>query len=71
MPNLVVINELYDSTLVDLELQPLGDDLRAQLVADIAILQEIPGVDTLLADDPWGLESIGLPTFTTAEPSAD
>ncbi|MEC8070940.1 MAG: phosphoenolpyruvate carboxylase, partial [Pseudomonadota bacterium] len=61
-----VINELYDSTLVDPELQPLGDDLRAQLAADIAILQEILGVDTLLADDPWGLESIGLRNIYTA-----
>ena len=61
-----VINELYDSTLVDPELQPLGDDLRTQLAADIAILQEILGVDTLLADDPWGLESIGLRNIYTA-----
>ena len=61
-----VINELYDSTLVDPELQPLGDDLRAQLAADIATLQEILGVDTLLADDPWGLESIGLRNIYTA-----
>ena len=61
-----VINELYDSTLVDPELQPLGDDLRAQLAADIATLQEILNVDTLLADDPWGLESIGLRNIYTA-----
>ena len=27
----MVINELYDSTLVEPELQPLGEDLRAQL----------------------------------------
>ncbi len=61
-----VINELYDSTLVEPELQPLGEDLRAQLATDINTLQQILNVDTLLADDPWGLESIGLRNIYTA-----
>ena len=61
-----VINELYDSTLVEPELQLLGEDLRAQLATDINTLQQILNVDTLLADDPWGLESIGLRNIYTA-----
>ena len=61
-----VINELYDSTLVEPELQPLGEDLRTQLATDINTLQQILNVDTLLADDPWGLESIGLRNIYTA-----
>jgi phosphoenolpyruvate carboxylase len=61
-----VINQLYDSTLVDDELQPLGNDLREQLAKDISTLQQILDVDTLLAEDPWGLESIGLRNIYTA-----
>ena len=55
-----VINQLYDTTLVDEDLQPLGKELRDHLIKDIGTLQRILNVDTLLADDPWGLESIGL-----------
>ena len=61
-----VINQLYDSTLVDDELQPLGNNLREQLAKDISTLQQILDVDTLLAEDPWGLESIGLRNIYTA-----
>jgi phosphoenolpyruvate carboxylase len=61
-----VINQLYDATLVDEDLQSLGTDLRDHLTEDIATLQRILGVDTLLADDPWGLESIGLRNVYTA-----
>ena len=61
-----VINQLYDSTLVDDDLQPLGNELREQLANDISTLQQILEVDTLLAEDPWGLESIGLRNIYTA-----
>jgi phosphoenolpyruvate carboxylase len=62
----LVINQLYDATLVDAELQPLGEDLREHLDRDIQTVQHILDVDTLLADDPWGLESIGLRNVYTA-----
>jgi phosphoenolpyruvate carboxylase len=62
----LVINQLYDATLVDAELQPLGEDLREHLDRDIQTIQHILDVDTLLADDPWGLESIGLRNVYTA-----
>ena len=62
-----VINQLYDTTLVDEDLQPLGKDLRDHLTQDIGTLQRILDVDTLLADDPWGLESIGLRNVYTAQ----
>ena len=61
-----VINQLYDSTLVDDDLQPLGNELREQLAKDISTLQQILDVDTLLAENPWGLESIGLRNIYTA-----
>ena len=61
-----VINQLYDSTLVDDDLQPLGNELREQLAKYISTLQQILEVDTLLAEDPWGLESIGLRNIYTA-----
>jgi phosphoenolpyruvate carboxylase len=44
----------------------LGKDLRDHLTQDIGTLQRILDVDTLLADDPWGLESIGLRNVYTA-----
>lgn len=62
----VVINSLYDDTLVRKELRSLGSDLRQQLNTDIASLMEILDVDTLMASDPWGLESIGLRNVYTA-----
>lgn len=62
----LVINQLYDATLAGAELQPLGDDLREHLAKDIQTIQHILDVDTLLADDPWGLESIGLRNVYTA-----
>ena len=54
----VVINSLYDDTLVEENLKTLGSDLRQQLSADIESLMDILDVDTLMASDPWGLESI-------------
>lgn len=62
----VVINSLYDDTLVRKELRSLGSGLRQQLNTDIASLMEILDVDTLMASDPWGLESIGLRNVYTA-----
>ncbi|MCH1460598.1 MAG: phosphoenolpyruvate carboxylase, partial [Luminiphilus sp.] len=62
----LVINSLYDDTLVREDLRSLGRDLRQQLGADIESLMEILDVDTLMASDPWGLESIGLRNVYTA-----
>ena len=62
----VVINSLYDDTLVEEHLKTLGSDLRQQLSADIDSLMGILDVDTLMASDPWGLESIGLRNVYTA-----
>ena len=61
-----MINVLYDETLVDPELRGLGQDLRDQLAKDINSVQRILEVDTLMASDPWGLESIGLRNVYTA-----
>ena len=61
-----MINVLYDETLVDSELRGLGQDLREQLAKDINSVQRILEVDTLMASDPWGLESIGLRNVYTA-----
>ena len=61
-----VINQLYDATLVDEDLRSLGNDLRKQLAKDISTVKQILDVNTLLADDPWGLESIGLRNVYTA-----
>ncbi len=55
-----MINVLYDETLVDPELRGLGQDLREQLAKDINSVQRLLEVDTLMAGDPWGLESIGV-----------
>jgi phosphoenolpyruvate carboxylase len=61
-----MINVLYDETLVDAELRGLGSDLREQLANDIRSVQRILDVDTLMASDPWGFESIGLRNVYTA-----
>jgi phosphoenolpyruvate carboxylase len=62
----LVINALYDDTLVDPSLRSLGSDLRRQLTHDIQSVLGILEVDTLMADNPWGLESIGLRNVYTA-----
>ena len=59
-----VINQLYDSTLVDDDLQPLGNELREQLAKDISTLQQILDVDTLLAEDPWDWSLLAYATST-------
>ena len=61
-----MINVLYDETLVDSKLRGLGQDLREQLAKDINSVQRILEVDTLMAGDPWGLESIDLRNVYTA-----
>ena len=61
-----VINQLYDATLVDDDLRSIGNDLRKQLADDISTLQQILDVNTMLADDACGLESIGLRNVYTA-----
>jgi len=62
----LVINSLYDETLVQDNLKSLGSDLRQQLSADVESLMGILDVDTVMASDPWGLESIGLRNVYTA-----
>ena len=62
----LVINSLYDETLVQDNLKTLGSDLRQQLSTDIQSLMGILDVETLMASDPWGLESIGLRNVYTA-----
>ena len=62
----LVINSLYDETLVQDNLKTLGSDLRQQLSTDIESLMGILDVETLMASDPWGLESIGLRNVYTA-----
>ena len=62
----LVINSLYDETLVQDDLKTMGSDLRQQLSTDIQSLMGILNVETLMASDPWGLESIGLRNVYTA-----
>ena len=52
-----VINQLYDSTLVDDELQPLGNNLREQLAKDISTLLQILDVELCSQKTPkdWSL----------------
>jgi len=62
----LVINSLYDETLVQDNLKTLGSDLRQQLSTDIQSLMVILDVDSVMASDPWGLESIELRNVYTA-----
>ena len=62
----VLINSLYDATLVEEALLPLGQQLRQQLESDINTLLDLLEERTLLAEDPWGLESISLRNVYTA-----
>ena len=62
----VLINSLYDATLVEEALLPLGEQLRQQLDSDIDTLLNLLEERTLLAEDPWGLESISLRNVYTA-----
>jgi phosphoenolpyruvate carboxylase len=60
------ISAHYDALLVDPELAPVGERLRAQLQADIVTLLTINGTSELLAHDSWAQQSIGLRNIYTA-----
>lgn len=57
--------EYYDQRLVKPELWPLGQQLRAQLEADIGIVLTISNDAHLMADQPWIAESIMLRNIYT------
>lgn len=54
------ISKLYDQTLVDPELQPMGDSLRAQLTKDKAFSLQLLGQTETLETDQWNLTSFNL-----------
>lgn len=54
------ISKYYDERLTEVELQPLGDKLRAQLEKDIVTVLNVENNENLMQSDPWGLESIRL-----------
>ena len=60
------ISAHYDALLVDAELAPVGERLRAQLQKDIDTLLAIIGAPELLAHDSWARQSIGLRNIYTA-----
>ena len=61
-----MINQLYDATLVDEDLRSLDNDLHKQLAKGISTVLQILDLNTLLADDPCGLESIDFRNVYTA-----
>lgn len=56
----------YDQLLVEPDLAPVGERLRAQLQQDIETLLTILGDTELLAHDSWAQQSIGLRNIYTA-----
>ena len=60
------ISAHYDALLVEQELVPVGERLRAQLQHDIDTLLTIIGSPGLLAHDSWAQLSIGLRNIYTA-----
>jgi len=60
------ISAHYDALLVDPELAPVGERLRAQLQNDIKTLLASIGASELLAHDSWAQQSIGLRNIYTA-----
>ncbi|KJY82633.1 phosphoenolpyruvate carboxylase [Vibrio galatheae] len=54
------ISRYYDERLVDKNLLPLGDRLRAQLQKDIKSVLNVENNENLMQSDPWGQESIRL-----------
>ena len=60
------ISAHYDALLVEQELVPVGERLRAQLQHDIDTLLTIIGSPELLAHDFWAQQSIGLRNIYTA-----
>lgn len=54
------ISQYYDEKLVDPSLWPLGEQLRARLAQDIKAVLMVENSDHLMAQNPWGAESIRL-----------
>ncbi|MGB1198861.1 MAG: phosphoenolpyruvate carboxylase [Thalassotalea sp.] len=54
------ISKMYDESLVETKLQPLGDELRAQLAADKATLLKLLDQTETLENDQWNLTSFQL-----------
>jgi phosphoenolpyruvate carboxylase len=59
------LSAYYDETLVPAQLRFIGEQLRAQLTADIATVLGINGHRELLSDQPWTAESIRLRNIYT------
>jgi phosphoenolpyruvate carboxylase len=59
------LSAYYDELLVDPDLQPLGDQLRAQMQADRATLLALLDKRELLEDQDWLRESIQLRNIYT------
>ena len=54
------ISKLYDQSLVESELMPMGEGLRTQLTADRKTVLELLGQTESLESDPWNLASFNL-----------
>ncbi|MDD1795940.1 phosphoenolpyruvate carboxylase [Enterovibrio sp. ZSDZ42] len=54
------ISQYYDEKLVDAELWPLGEQLRARLAQDIKAVLMVENSDHLMEQNPWGAEAIRL-----------
>jgi phosphoenolpyruvate carboxylase len=54
------ISQLYDQSLVDPVLQPMGDALRAQLTKDKTFILKLLGQTETLETDQWNLTSFNL-----------
>ncbi len=54
------ISQYYDERLVEKDLWPLGDQIRARLEQDIKAVLMVENSDHLMAQNPWGAESIRL-----------
>ncbi len=56
----MAISQYYDERLVKKDLWPLGDQIRARLEQDIKAVLMVENSDHLMAQNPWGAESIRL-----------
>jgi phosphoenolpyruvate carboxylase len=54
------ISKMYDQSLVEPELQPMGDALRAQLTKDKTFILQLLGQTETLESDQWNLTSFNL-----------
>jgi len=59
------LSAYYDSLLVPVDLQCIGARLRDQLAVDIDTVMDVDGDEGLLANNPWGAESIRLRNIYT------